>query len=324
MKRSGDVTAAAVILFCGSGLCLLLAFPVTLASLAAAQSGGSPASAYAVLAVLFGAAIWGISTGVGLLKLQRWAWISTIVMSGTAIFVSFFGTLVLAYLPSLNEDPGLNAAAVRLVLFGGMAMFVAAMAISGWWLVLFTRERVRLQFAIGGLAGQDGAPAPQIPVSIRVIAILSLAEEAFLLFSLQSIVRRHLPLVVFGVFTSGRPLFAYGAALVAAQIVFPIFVLRKHAWALEGMVWYAIANLLNASLFLASHARNRYFQAVSQHDAISFGTSAQAQYHRVRAVSYGGQLFAICIGVFCLYFLLTRRKAFRAACSVPVQAEGSQ
>jgi hypothetical protein len=315
MRRSGDVTAAAVILFCGSGLCLLLAFPVTLASLAAEQSGGSAASAYAVLALLFGAATWGISTGVGLLKLQRWAWTSAIVMSGMAIFVSISGILQLAYLPSLTEDVDLNAAAVRLVLFGGVATFLAATAISGWWLVLFTCERVRLQFAIGALAGQDGGLAPQIPVSIRVIAILSLAGEAFLLFSLQSVVRRHLPLVVFGVFTLGWPLFAYGAALVAAQIVLPIFVLRKHNWALEGMIWYTIANLLNASLFFASRARNRYFQVISQHDAISFGTSAQAQYHRVRAVSYGGHIFAICLGVFFLYFLFTRRKAFRAACA---------
>lgn len=270
---------------------------------------------------------WGIVTGVGVLQLRHWAWVSIIVMSGVTIFFSVFGAVGLLFVPSLLRDqPDLPVASVKIVAYIGLVILLIPFAIAIWWLVLFTRDRVRLQFtkhsATSEIANPDDLPRPlmnapsppQIPTSIRVIAIISIAGAALVLLSLQLVVGRHLPMLIFGMFASGWLVLAYGAALVTAQSVLPIYTLRKRAWALEGMIWYAVINLANAFLFLASPERNRYFAVAAQRDVVPPGVSAEALNHLGKTTTYASFGFAICVGVICLYFLLTRRKAYRLAC----------
>lgn len=330
MRRSGDVTAAAIILFFGSAFYV---FVGGLALLGAKSSGellDLHASALLLCAV---PVVWGVVTGVGVLKLRSWAWISIIVMSGVAIFFSVFFAVALLFLPSLLGDrPDLSAANVTMAVDMGLAALLITVVIAAWWLVLFTRACVRAQFAKGGAesnpvrtpdtTSQSDLARPltsafspaQIPTSIRVIAIISMTGAALVLLSLSFVVRRHHPLVIFGMLASGWLVFAYGAALVMAQTVLPIYTLRKRAWALEGMIWYGVANLANACLFLISPARNRYFDVLKQEDVVPPGVSAEAMDHFRRTVGYTSFLFAICVGVVFLYFLLTRRKAYRQAC----------
>jgi hypothetical protein len=313
MKRSGGVTAAAVVMFIGSAFWVFLLVPVTLVMIAAETSGAAGAQQFAPPLLCAGLAAWGIATGVGILKLGRWAWVSTIVMSAVAIFAGFFGTLALAFVPAMLSDSELPAASVRLVALGATTALLASMAVAIWWLVLFTRDRVRMQFALYR-GPVPGAPyASQIPTSILVIATVTFAGAGFLLLSLGTIVREHLPMIVFGAFTSGWLVVTYVAALVSAQIVLPTFVLRKRTWALEGMVWYAIVIVVNDVLFLASSARSRYFDIILQGDESFPGNPQAAQQFR-QTIAYASYLFGICIAVIFLYFLITRRKAYREAC----------
>jgi len=305
----------------------------SLAILGAKASGEPVDDVYVgVLLLCIAPAVWGIATGVGVLKLRRWAWVSIIVISGVTIFFSFFFAVALMFMPSLlGDQPDLSAANVRTVVDIGLPTLLLAMAIAIWWLVLFTRDRVRMQFAKRGAAsisatagesasesdlsrGLTSLPAGgQIPTSIRVIAIMSMAGAAIVLFSLQFVVRRHHPLVMFGMLVSGWWVLLYGTTLVTAQTVLPIYTLRRRAWALEGMIWYGVVNLANACLFLISPARNRYFEVLKR-DVVPPGVNAETLDHLRRTVAYTSFSFAICVGVVCLYFLFTRRKAFRAAC----------
>ena len=331
MKRSGDVTASAIILFLGSAFYV---FVGGLALLGAKSSGELGDNVYVgVLLLCIAPAVWGVVTGVGVLNLRSWAWNSIIVMSGVAIFFSVLFAVALLFLPSLLGDrPDLSAAGVSMVMDVGLGALLIGVVIAIWWLVLFTRVRVRAQFAKRGAesipvltpdtTSQSDLARPltsafspaQIPTSIRVIAIISMTGAALVLLSLSVVLRRHHPMVIFGMLASGWLVVVYGAALVTAQTVLPIYTLRKRAWALEGMIWYAVVNLANACLFLISPARNRYFDVLKQEDVVSPGVSVEAMDHFRRTAGYASFIFAICVGIICLYFLLTRRRAYRQAC----------
>lgn len=317
MRRSGDVTAAAIVLFFGSGVCLLLMLPLGAAIAVDAARHTSRASEFVPLLLSAALAFWGIVTGVGILKLRPWAWVSTIVMSGVGVFVSFFLVLAFARLPSLLADSGLPAASVRPVALGGCFLLLGAAAIAIWWVVLFTRDRVRSQFSgYPGTAVGGAGFSSEMPTSILVICILSLVGVSFLLLSFQLIFREHLPLVIFGVLASGGAVIAYGLVLIVAQTVLSIFTLRRRTWALDGMVWFAAINIVNAVAFFISPAKDRFFSVMSPRD-VSEGVNPQALQQLRQTIGYGGELFGICVGLICLYFLLTRRRAFRAACAPP-------
>src|SRR5690348_8114367 len=91
MKRSGDVTAAAVVMFCGSALLLLMSAFAVFGAIAGSAGNAEPqrqvelAGAVMIVVIYGGLAAWGIATGVGTVKLQPWARISAIVMSVLAI-----------------------------------------------------------------------------------------------------------------------------------------------------------------------------------------------------------------------------------------------
>lgn len=78
-----------------------------------------------------------------------------------------------------------------------------------------------------------------------------MAGAAFLLYTLQFILRKHLPYVLFGMLATGWPVIAYGGSLAIAQIVFPAFVLRRRAWAIDAMIVYGVVNIIGVALFLS-------------------------------------------------------------------------
>src|SRR5690348_1423314 len=159
MKRSGDVTAAAVVMFCGSALFLLMGAFTILTVLAAPTTNAAQgrqlqmAGAVMVIAMYGGLAAWGIATGVGILKLQPWARISAIVMGVLAIAGCVMAAASVFMMESVfkgdNQLPP-NFARITLVIVSVMFAIPAGIAI--WWVILFTRKRVALEFAARGLA----------------------------------------------------------------------------------------------------------------------------------------------------------------------------
>ncbi|MFZ3243922.1 MAG: hypothetical protein WA185_02515 [Candidatus Acidiferrales bacterium] len=259
MKRSGDVTAAAIVLFFGSGvLVLFVLFGVLGVALTSSQLQLPPEARYGQFFGLVFYALssaWGIATGVGILQLRPWARISMLIMSGVAIFLSVFGALGLAMVPMImRQTPDVPLAAMRVVIAVGVAMLLVPIAIAIWWLILFTRKRVIAEFAARGAAGPPAdpqtaftAPAPPLassvastsprmqlsyrrPVSITVIAVFLLAgAAAFPMFLFYPASWR--VTVFFGMILTGRAVLVVFATYSALGILLGTGLLLLKPWA---------------------------------------------------------------------------------------------
>ena len=334
MKRSGDVTASAIILFCGSGLIILMAVLMVLAFTTTPLPPEQRAVEVMMPIVYALIAAWGIATGVGILQLRPWARISTIVMSSAAIFFTVCGALGMMMVPLLlQQEPGVSAAAVKVVVFVGLIIMAVPLAIAIWWVILFTRKRVQLEFATRGATGiasttpgagiaADFAPTfavapstPQTPISIRVIAIFMLVTAPGALLSLPLAIRAHLPTIILGVWMTGWTTPAYLVISVAIQIVLSVAILRRRFRALDGLIAYLLFATLNALLFFISPARSAFFDAITRAQSTTPGVDPELMGRFMKMVMPIIMGFSILLFALALYFLFTRRKAYRAACA---------
>jgi len=333
MKRSGDVTASAIILFCGSALMVLMAVGMIVGAAVTPLPPEQRAVEFIMPIFYALLAAWGIATGVGILQLRPWARISMIVMSSMAVFFSVCGALgMMAARMVLKQQPNMPAGATTIVLFVALIMMAVPLAIAIWWLVLFTRARVRVEFATRGAAVVSSvspssaiatgfAPtfaavpsAPQTPTSIRVIAIIEVATAPFGLVTLPFLIRMHAPTLIVGVLVRGSivPVFLFG--LITAQIIFSVAILRRRYWGVNGLMGYALFGLLNTFLFYVSPSRAAYEAAVVRNFAMQPNMSADSMLrfqHWFLGVVFAFTAATMVAG---LYFLFTRRKAYRLAC----------
>lgn len=356
MKRSGDVTAAAIILFVGSVLLLLMAAVAVLGLLVGARSAAAgstplPQNAFAIFAVIVYVvpAGWGIATGVGILQLRPWARISMIVMSIFAIFGCVCGAIgILAAQTVLKGDPQMPPEAVRMILVMSSIIFLIPLGIAIWWLALFTRKRVIAEFATRGVAPsaimQRNAPLeiapggtstesesaavpfvaaqanPGIPLSIRIITIFFLLGSAMGLLSLELVVRMHMPSLVLGFLVEGRSAWTFFAAFAVVQLVICIAVLKKRAWALDGLIAVSIFSALNVVLMAISPSRNVFFDKMIQAESLLQTMNADAMRDFMGVIFPLSAAVGAVLTLVMLYFLFTRRAAFRAACAARTES----
>lgn len=339
MKRSGDVTASAIILFCGSGIILLLA---AFAGLAGALNppANEPRAAFLagefmVIAMYVVLAGWGIATGIGILKLQPWARISMIVMSALAVFGCLCAGAGFALMPALlkgNPDPQVppNFIVLMVVVFIGMLLIPLGIAI--WWLILFTRKRVALEFASRGASitsppvALENRPAiaqsspiapirPGVPLSIRIITIFYIVGAAMIFVTLEFTFLRDMPTLLLGFVIQGWAERIFLIALGLIQLVICIAVLRKRAWVLDALIAILVFGAVNTLGFLFSPSRNEVFARVMQNQGFPDGIAQQSMKEFMGLIMPISIVSGVIFGVVMLYFLITRRKAFRAACA---------
>jgi hypothetical protein len=336
VKRSGDITAAAVILFCGSGfLALFLLFGILGASLVQVP----PAARFGqMIGLSFYAAFaaWGIATGIGILRLHPWARISMIVMSALAIFCCVCGSIGLMVVPMiLRQTPDVPPAFATIVVFSGVVTLLIPLAIAIWWLILFTRKRVITEFAnrsavTPGMAGapfdastsMSGAPqfaaapsATQIPVSIRVIAVLYLVFGAFALCAAPFSIRLKMPAMLLGKVVEGWPGWTFMVLFALVQTVLCIAVLKKKAWSLDGFIAVQIFGVVNGALFAITPSRSVYWDRVIQAESLPPNVNAAVMESMMKTLIPISLSLGVVLWAVCLYFLVTRRKAFRAVCA---------
>src|SRR5579864_8548940 len=150
MKRSGGVTAAAIVLFFGSGLCILFLAVACLAFVLPREPGDIMTEQLPSLAFgLFFYALFagcGIATGVAILRLRPWSRISILVMSGFAVLGILFASLAMFLIVPMMQTPEMQPGEKKMTLFVLVPMFAIPLAISIWWFVLFMLKSVRLQF----------------------------------------------------------------------------------------------------------------------------------------------------------------------------------
>jgi hypothetical protein len=225
------------------------------------------------------AVVWGVSTGIGLLRLREWARISQLVFAGfvTLIGISSAGLLTIIRLPVAANDahPEATANVLRATtLF--IALFYAGVAALGiWWLYYFTRRPIRDEFSsVARHAAMAQAPIPAglpggvalhgvepfagpmhqgRPVSITVIAILLLIGVV----NLIAVTFFHVPLLFFGQLVSGAPGMAILSILALTQALAGYGLLRMRMWGRNlaiAVELFATANLLGTSLMPGSQA----------------------------------------------------------------------
>jgi len=336
MNRSSGVTAAAITALVGSILWILLiflsAFGMILGFKTIQSQQGLEMPAMGIMglgiAIQFAFGVWGVLTAIGVLWLKEWARICMLVFSGLLIGFSVLTLPVVIVMP-LPATPAPTPNFNFYFKFSFAAVCSIPIAIGVWWLVLFTRRGVALQFALpaqlgiangatlGGPAGvqsrQLQPSGPRRPVSITVIAWFMAISGFFLLPSiLMRSPAAFLTLVLHGAIAS-----VYSLALAGAYSATGLGLLRNKHWSISLAIGLHIYTLLNSLVFFTlPGAKVRWAELFA---AMPFHLPPEMVDLEVRFMPFSMGI-GILIALVILYFLLAGRKAFLEAARASEQA----
>ena len=332
MKRSIGVTLSAIISLLGSALTLglgvlviflLFFFAPTRANFSGVSSAPKAIFVMGVLVYVL-PAIWGIITSIGLFCLKNWARISIIIFSVILILMGALVGVIMLLMPLPAAPAGAATQSTMTGLRLGMGGFWFGIAGIGiWWLILFTRPKVKAQFAAPipiyptgedlqsatpALIGQS--PSSARPLSITIIAWLLLVGCAF--FPLNFVI--HAPAIFFTKLVTGYAAAVYLFLYLVANLSIGIGLLRLNPTARIAAIAYYLFAILNAGTFyLAPGGHDRMLALVS---------ASQAMFPRMKEMQESGPQLDLMpfmtvggviglLGVLIpLYFLITRKRAF--------------
>jgi hypothetical protein len=316
LKRSGGITASAVIAIIGSVFTILMGALIVMASIMARStlapnptSGVSPeasAMTLAIVAVTYvGLGIWGIVSAIGVLRLRNWARICFVVFGGIlaafSLLVALGVLLIFRGAPQI-QSAGAGASPEVLEVFIGVFVVIALLftALGIWWVVYFSRDRVRVLFL-----GEEPAPAhSRLPLSISIVAwILIVGGLVFLPRILAPS-----PLLVFSFIIHGSAARMIYFLMAAISLVSGIGMLKKVEQAHSLALIYFVYSLVNtvASLLIpgSSERRQQFIQEIQGR------STAILPLNSMNSIA----TFSIVIGLGFLgvgiWFLVTRRQAF--------------
>lgn len=279
-------------------------------------------------------AAWAIITAIGIFRLRRWAWISMLVFSGVMTAFATFGVIGMAaampLMKAMPPTPGLPPNFETIALLGVMGTLAVPLGCGIWWLILFTRKSVRLQFhgssqepllpasqtavAVAAVGpGAPGSPAPKIPVSILVIGVYLVAFVPFFPFALVMPYVRRMPVMLFGRMMWQGHAWIYMLTIGLAHLVIGVGLLTRKEWAWIWACAYALFMAANSLAFVVTpHSFDRMLAALRQTipDLADMFTAMAG----FRSMYYAGMIPGLGLPIVALYFLWTRREAYRLAC----------
>lgn len=340
LHRSAGVTVIAVLALLGSSLTLLLGFGmIALAFISPAMSTSQFALSPVALKLLFFSislvyivpAIWGIFTSIGLFRLRNWARISIIVFSVILILMSGFSVLLTLFMP-MPPSPGVDSASIQTFVRLAMSIFWGALVGLGiWWIVFFTRAKVKQQFVVLRVSaenellpvavteqplieGQFAAAARERPLSLTIIAWILLVGSAFVPLDIGL----HMPAVFFTKILTGWPAEVYYLCLGAIQLYVGIGLLRFKTPAVTlGITYISLMAVSSASFYLVPGAgeRMRALLAVQRATFPWMGSFEQNPSFPFDGTPflYFGAIAGLILMTVPLYFLVTRKQAFKSA-----------
>jgi hypothetical protein len=144
MNRPTGITVIAILGFCGAALLLLVGLFISLGGAMFSRMAHTPIGMMAGMGgALVGVTLLvfaglGIATGIGLLKLQNWARILTIVMAGMTLLVAALGLL------------DAMAHVHMIFFFGALMRRVITMAVDVWILIYLFQPDVKQAFGATG------------------------------------------------------------------------------------------------------------------------------------------------------------------------------
>jgi hypothetical protein len=268
MKRSIGVTLSAIVSLLGSALTLgcglLVIFVLFFFAPTRANFSGVAAAPKAIFVmgalVYILPAIWGVITSIGLFLLKNWARISILVFS---VILILMGALVGVIMLIMPLPPAPAAAATESTITGIRlvmgAFWFGIAGIGVWWLILFTRPKVKSQFTAPSPAdsmvgeGQQPAALPLIaqspssarPLSITIIAWLLLVGCVFFPINFLT----HAPAIFFTKLVTGYGAAVYLFLYLVANLSIGVGLLRLNPTArIAGIAYYVFA-ILNIGTF---------------------------------------------------------------------------
>ena len=343
MKRSVGVTVIAVLALLGSVLTLLMgiltAVFAVVAPLPTQREFPAPPVFFKVMLLAASLicvlpAVWGILTSIGLFRLKNWARISTIVFSVLLILMGIsplLGWLLSSFMPFPTGTADPSVMTVVRVSMGVLGSGQVGIGI--WWLVFFTRPRVKQQFvpvpettaatqspSVNPIEAQPvsvttaGQNSPKGPISVTIIAWFLLISCPFAPINLVL----HTPAILFTKVLEGWSADLYYVVVGFLILYIGVGLLRLEPVALKVAVGYFLFTLVNSAVFLlAPGARARMVALVERQQATSpwmelwQGQSA-FRFDLTPFIVIGASVGTIFL-VAQLYFLITRREAFETA-----------
>ncbi|MGH9758580.1 MAG: hypothetical protein ACRD4M_12650 [Candidatus Acidiferrales bacterium] len=279
MARSGGITFSAVIVFLGSAIIIVVGGLMAIGLIALSFAEKTPeippfAALFGVLVLMFaGLAVWGITSGVGLIKCKEWARLSMIVFSCFLILLAIPGGLTMAFLPYPHSaDPDLPQIFFTLLRIGTVAFYGALALLGGVWIYFFNKKNVKAQFGgqivegiVEGVLPATGAPDRR-PVSIMVIGWYFVISAALIPVVLPLIwrwfSRGGISYYFLGFFVFGREAFVLFAVWWAAIAVAGVGLLKLKNWARLLGVWLQVLGILNAAMLIAIPADRARFEHI--------------------------------------------------------------
>ncbi len=315
-KRTASVTAAGVVAIVGSVLVLLctsFVFVVVLVLPTSQAASPMPSSARTMavgtVAFFFGLAIFGVFTGIGVLRLKNWARISALVWSGitAAICAPILAFLVLIPFPTLPNAPSPADVAVFVRVAAGL-LYALPLVIAIWWLILFNRKAIAAQFAAPApdspldasrFPGQTTSPPkPPLPLPITVLAVFLLMSS----FSLFLLFFVHAPMVWFAHAFRGPAGTTVWITTCLLSTAAGIGLLCRKVWSYSLALGLQLLGFLSGIVTLASP---KYPDLMREAIAsMAFSTAPYPEYsiEQLRRFSYASLIFPVLIGILLLCY----------------------
>lgn len=282
-KPSASIVASAIVAIIGSLLVMLIAGLGVLGTLLVKtgttpvpQPPGVRTTSMVILGVFGAFGILGISSAVGIWRLQNWARLSFLIYSVVLVLMCVVGLAVVwLILPSLPNAQQQAATFLRLFI---VIMYGLPAAIGVWWLFLFTRKDIARQFQAEPLMMEDGVTPvpvkPSCPLPIAILAGFSLFSACC--FPILLVLPTPKLLMFFGHLISGRPVIAFYALISITLGACGIGLLQLRRWSYPLTIGYHL--FFSASAVVTLLTPNAW-------------TTSSEMLNRLRTPGYPGSVF---------------------------------
>jgi hypothetical protein len=269
--------------------------------------------------------IFGIATGVNLLRLRNWARIATLIWSGLTVFFCAL-TLAFAAIVPFPTPPNAPVNALGFVKAAVFIFYGLPLAIGVWWLILFNRKGVTAQFVRSAPATLDpsGFPAEVLSEPVPACPLPLMVLGGFLLLSTFSILFVFFfpfPALVFGHVLRRAPGTIFFVAACLAGGAAGIGLLRLKGWgfwvALGLQAFWLISGIVTVS-------SPNYFplmrEMMAEMQARFGGPHSDYPLEHLQLYAYAGLMAPVLIGAILLFY----RSKFLEACAARRGKAGSK
>jgi hypothetical protein len=271
---------------------LLLGSAIALVSGIFAFSLAGADRTVSTVAVVVGAC--GIVTGIGLLRLWRWARISALIVGAVYAYVGFALTPMIPFFqfpipPDLREQVTTEAATetemrIKIIL---IVVFFIVGAIGFWWAYLFSSGEIKERF--GSLPTTRSRP-----FKFSVVGWYFVITAILGIWSLwRGVQHSPLPIMVFGSLLIGWSALIVRALYVTVHLCLGVGLLRRGDQSRRFAIYYLLFECLNVIVFLLRSGREA--RIAVYHDMLSelgptfglyFSTASWSHYMRAASIEW--------------------------------------